>query len=117
MKLIEMLPNNRYKLLVSKRFNWIPRGPIQRFFEKNLQSDFFESAFARKDEIKIFVTSMLSRGSIDEIIRKVKKLGDEVNDLHLDDEKLGLDERKGVSVVLAVRPWETKAFSALRRKQ
>ena len=34
MKLIEMLPGNRYKLLVSRKFNWIPAGPIQRFFEK-----------------------------------------------------------------------------------
>jgi hypothetical protein len=63
MKLIEMLPGNRYKLLVSRKFSWVTGGPIQRFFEKQLQSDFFNSSFNKKDEARFFVSSMLSRGS------------------------------------------------------
>jgi hypothetical protein len=115
MKLIEMLPGNRYKLLVSRKFSWIPGGPIQRFFEKQLQSDFFNSSFNKADEARVFVSSMLSRGSVDTLIRLMKKLGDDINELHLQDEKLPLKERHGISVVLAARPWETKVFSALRR--
>jgi DNA-binding Xre family transcriptional regulator len=115
MKLIEMLPGNRYKLLVSRKFNWIAAGPIQRFFEKQLQSDFFNSSFNKEGESRVFTSLMLSRGSADELIRKLKKLGDEANELHLEDEKLPLDQRKGVSLLLAARHWETKVFSSLRR--
>jgi DNA-binding Xre family transcriptional regulator len=115
MRVIEMLPNNRYKLLVAKRFSWIPGGPIQRYFQNQLQADYFNSSFLKEDEVRVFVSSMLSRGSIDQIIQKIKKLGDDVNDLHMDDEKLSLDKKKGVSVVLALRPWEIKAFADLRR--
>jgi len=115
MNLIEMLPGNRYKLLVSRKFSWIPAGPIQRFFEKQLQSDFFNSSFNKKDEVRIFASSMLSRGSIDVLIRKIKKLSDEVNELHMEDENLPLTQRKGISLELAARPWEAKVFSALRR--
>ena len=115
MKLIEMLPGNRYKLLVSRKFSWIPGGPIQRFFEKQLQSDFFNSSFNKTDEARFFVSSMLSRGSIDALIRLMKKLGDDINELHLEDEKLPLNERQGISVVLAARPWEARVFSALRK--
>jgi len=117
MKLIEMLPGNRYRLLISRKFGWIKSGPIQSFFEQQLQSDFFASKFAQEDEIRIFLSSMLSRGSIDTIIAKLKKLASEVNDLHLDDEKLPRDKKKGSSLVLAFRPWETRVFSALRRHQ
>jgi len=116
MKLIELLPGNRYKLLVSRRFSWIELGPIQSFFEKQLQSDFFNSSFNKQDEIRLFVSAMLSRGSIDKVIDKAKRLADEVNDYHLENERLTLDQKQGVSVVLAIRPWETKVFAALRRK-
>jgi len=115
MKLIEMLPGNRYKLLVSRKFSWIAAGPIQRFFERQLQSDFLNSSFNKDGEDRVFASLMLSRGSMDELIRKLKKLVDEANELHLEDEKLPLEQRKGVSLVLAARPWEAKVFSALRR--
>ena len=47
---------------------------------------------------------------------KLTKLPGKVNDLHIEDEKLPLDNRQGTSLVLAIRPWETKVFTALRRK-
>lgn len=117
MRLIEMLPGNRCRLRISRRFGWIKAGPIQHFFEKQLQTDFFDSTFNKEDEIRLYVTSMLSRGSIDTLIAKLKKLAGEVNDLHLDDERLPKEQKKGVSLVLAFRPWETKVFSNLRRNQ
>ena len=34
MKIIELQPGNRVKLMVSKHFQLLPGGPIQRFYEK-----------------------------------------------------------------------------------
>ena len=33
MKIIELQPGNRVKMLVAPNFDWIPNGPIQQFFE------------------------------------------------------------------------------------
>ena len=33
LKLIELLPNNRYKLLIAQDFRWIPGGPLAEFME------------------------------------------------------------------------------------
>lgn len=115
MKLLDMLPNNRYKLLVSRKFRWIRGGPIQQYFEKQLQSDFLNATFNRADEKRVFISSMLSRGSTERLIRMLDKLANEINELHLEDERLPLKQKRGISTLLAVRPWETRAFAALRR--
>lgn len=117
LKLIELLPGNRYKLLVSRKFQWLPNGPIQQFFERQLQADFFASSFNRSGERRVFSSAMLSRGSIDKLERLLAKVADDINELHLADEALPLAQRTGVSAVLAMRPWEAKPFTALRRKK
>ncbi len=115
LKIIELLPGNHYKLLVSRKFQWLPSGPIQKFFEKQLQADFFDSSFNQGGERRLFISAMLARGSIDKLERVLAKAADEINELHLADEALPLGQRKGISIVLAMRPWEAKAFIALRR--
>ena len=45
MKIIELQPGNRVRLLISTNFKWLPNGPIQRFFEQKVQSEFFDSSF------------------------------------------------------------------------
>jgi len=115
MKLIDMLPGNRYKLKISRKFSWIKSGPIQNFFEKQLQSEFFDSRFNKQNEIRLFVSANLSNKSVHTIIGKLKKLAGEMDGLHHEDEKLALDQKKGMSMMLSLRPWETKVFTALRR--
>ena len=116
MKLIEMLPGNRYRLLVSRKFRWIPGGPIQQFFDAQLQADFLDTSFNKPDEFRVFISSMLSKGAVEELNRRLGKLVNEINELHLGDESLALKDKQGISVLLAARPWETKVFAALRRQ-
>jgi hypothetical protein len=117
LKLIELLPGNRCKLLVSRKFQWLPNGPIQQFFEKQLQADFFASSFNQSGERRLFASALLSRGSIDKAERLLAKAADDIHELHLADEALPPAQRIGVSAVLAMRPWEAKPFAALRRKK
>jgi DNA-binding Xre family transcriptional regulator len=117
LKLIELLPGNRYRLLVSRKFQWLPNGPIQQFFEKQLQADFLASSFNQPGERRLFVSVMLARGSIEKLERLMVKTADEINELHLADEALPLAQRRGISVALAARPWEARPFTALRRKK
>jgi predicted transcriptional regulator len=115
MKLIELQPGNRVKLLISKDFEWIPGGPIQRFHEQNVQSEFFQSSFDGAGECRIFISGFLSRAANDELVRKIKHLEKLANELILESDLLPLNERFGSSLVLAIRPWEVKLFDQLRR--
>ena len=46
MKLIELLPGNRVKPLISSNFKWQPDGPIERYFQKEVQGPFFHSVYS-----------------------------------------------------------------------
>ncbi len=116
MGLIQMLPNNRVKLLISRQFHWRKQGPIQAFFERHVQNDFFRCHFDAPGEMRIFMTGMLSYHANDEIIKRMEKLAMEFNSLHREDEQMALEQRFGTSLVLAMRPWEPKVFEEVRRK-
>lgn len=117
LRLIELLPKNKIKLLISSHFNWIKNGPIQRFFESQVQTDFLDSSFSGKGELRTFATGMLSRSSNNIIIKRMERLAQEFRQFHNEDSSLPLDERFGTSMVLAIRPWELAAFESLRRSE
>lgn len=115
MKLLELLPGNRLRPLVSPDFQWHRNGPIQQYFEAQVQTDFFNCAFTRPGEIRLFVTGMLSRQANAQMQQKLQRLGQDFRNLHEEDKGLPLAERFGTSLVLAMRPWETEIFRKLRR--
>jgi len=115
MKIIELQPGNRVKLMISKHFQLLPGGPIQRFYEKVVQTEFLNSSFSGSGEFRIYVSGMFSRGANAEIIRKIKRLAEDAHDLRDDSDSLSLDERFGCSLIMAIRPWEVNVFDAMRR--
>lgn len=115
MKLIELMPGNRIRPLVSTSFHWHSGGPIQRFFEAQVQADFFRCAFNQPGELRLFVTGMLSRDSNAQIQQKMQRLAQDFRHLNEEDKTLPLAERFGTSLVLALRPWELAVFAKLRR--
>lgn len=115
MKMIELQPGNRVKLMISQNFEWIPGGPIQMYFENTVQQEFLNSTFTRRGEFRIFASGMISPGANAELIRKMQHLAKEMHDMNIDSEALPLDQRFGTSLMMAIRPWEIAAFRALRR--
>ncbi|MCP4980072.1 MAG: helix-turn-helix transcriptional regulator [Gammaproteobacteria bacterium] len=115
MQIIELLPGNRVKLKISRNFSWRPNGPIQKFYEKSVKAEYFDCQFNGLGEMQLFVTGMLSKQSNSELIKKMRKLAEEFNSNHDEDSSLRLEDRFGTSMVLAIRPWELKAFNDLRR--
>ncbi len=114
MKLIDLLPGNRVKLKISRNFSWRKNGPIQQFFEEQVQADFLRSRFNKPGENRIFVSGMLSRRSNEEIQRRMRRLNNEILALLAEDEALPVEEKFGTAMVMALRPWEPKLFEALR---
>ena len=77
-RLIELQPGNRVRLLISPDFSWIKGGPIQQFFEARYNPIFSKARFSGKGEIRLFVSGMLSRGSNDQMKRRIERLAAEL---------------------------------------
>ncbi len=117
MKLIQLLPQNRVKVLVDRKFSWRRNGPIQQFFETQVMQEFFNSRFTAPGEKRLFLVGMLSRASNETFQRKLDKLSEDFHDLHSQDEKLSSAQRFGTSAILAMRLWEPSVFENKRRKK
>lgn len=115
LKLISLRPNGSVRLLIDRNFQWRVNGPIQRFFQQHIQSDFLNSDFDRVGEKLVFLTGMLSRKSSLALIRRIEKLAAEFLELNEEDSRLDLNHRVGSSIVIALRPWQMEAFAKLRR--
>jgi transcriptional regulator with XRE-family HTH domain len=115
LRLIELLPKNRVKLLVARNFKWRENGPIQRFFQDKLEAEFFSSRFDREEERLIVLSGMLTKSSNAVFQRKMEHLARAFDELNDDDAALPLEQRNGLTVVLAVRRWNFGLFDPLRK--
>ncbi|MCH8498805.1 MAG: helix-turn-helix transcriptional regulator [Marinobacter sp.] len=117
MGLLELLPGNRIKPLITHDFTWQKNGPIQRFFESEVQQDFFNCRFNKPGELRLFLSGMLSTQSNELLQQKLRRLALEFRHSHQEDLNLPLEQRFGVSLMLAMRPWEIDAFARYRRPE
>ena len=117
LKFIELQPNNRVRLLVSRTFSWLPDGPIQRFFNQQAHNEYFRSRFYRPEEFMLVVNGMLSKSSSAAVVSRLKRIAKEFSELHNDDVRLPLAERSAMSLLVAIRHWELQAFADLRRRK
>jgi hypothetical protein len=82
MQIIDYLPGERVRLKTSRSFKWRHNGPIQQFFNKHIESEFFNCHFTSPGEIKLFVSGMLTKSSNREMQRRINKLAVTFDDLH-----------------------------------
>lgn len=115
--IIELLPNNRVKLLVSRTFRWIPDGPIQAHFREQAYSDYLDSQFDSEHELLRLVNVMLSKKSMAVLLDRLKQVAHEFSLQHQEDARLPFEDRYAVSMLLAARPWLPKSFQAMLREQ
>ncbi|SDW34589.1 helix-turn-helix domain-containing protein [Marinobacter mobilis] len=115
MGLIELLPGNRIKPLITHDFHWQKNGPIQDFFESHVQTDFFNCRFNRPGELRLFLNGMLSPRSNEVMQQKLRRLALDFRHCHQEDLSLPLDQRFGMSLMMAIRPWEVSVFQQYRK--
>lgn len=115
--LIQLLPNNNYKLLIAQDFRWIKKGPLEKFMEKEVLTKFMASQFEEEDSFRFYLRGRYSQTSIDSITRKLNLITKEAAILNLEDASLPLDKRKHMGVLMAMRPWEPSLFEQFRRNQ
>ncbi|PCI53173.1 MAG: transcriptional regulator [Gammaproteobacteria bacterium] len=117
MRIIDYLPGERVRLKISRNFKWINKGPIQQFFNKNIESEFFNCNFTSPGEIRLFISGMLTKSSNTEMQRRIKKLAVSFDDLHKENEQEILPNKFGTSLVLAMRPWDINLFDKLKKPE
>lgn len=116
LKFIELMPNNRIRLLVSRAFAWIPDGPIQRLFKEQVQADFFASRFDGEQELMLLANGALSKPSISALLARLRKTAAEFSGMRSDDSALPATERSPLTLLLAARPWSADFLRKYRRK-
>lgn len=115
LKIIQLLPNNQYKMLISQNFQWLPNGPLEKYMEQNGIAKFMASSFTGENSFRFYIRGTYSQTSINIIERKLTQLKKEVALLNQEDALLPLESRQHIGLLLAMRPWEMPQFKMLRR--
>jgi len=115
MKLIELQPGNRVRLLITNSFNWRKNGAIEKFFRSKVQAEFFDSDFTDDGTIGIVKNGMLSKKSQLQLAERLQGIGEVFDDASRDERKLPASQRQGTTMVLAIRNWFFEGFRDLER--
>ncbi len=110
LKLIELLPGNRIKLLIAPNFRWLPNGPIQQFFLRSVEREFFQSKFSKDEEMLLVLNGVFSKASNSEMQKKMRALAKSFNELMQQDHSLPMKEKNGNTLVVAIRQWQYQPF-------
>ncbi|MBW3698191.1 XRE family transcriptional regulator [Vibrio sp. T187] len=116
LKVIELLPGNRIKLRISPSFSWLAGGPIQQFFQQQVQAEFFKSNFTQPDEKLLMATGLMSIPSNQKLQQRLHKLVQEFYSTCQRDDGLDMDQRHGTSMIVAIRRWNFPLFDQLENK-
>jgi transcriptional regulator with XRE-family HTH domain len=115
LRLIEILPFGRIKVLTARNFSWRRDGPVQRYFLEQVQRDFFDAKFDGDGDVLYLLGGLLSPESRSAIAQAMHRLAAEIDDLARQDARLPRERLAAFGSVVALRPWEFSAFTALRR--
>ncbi len=111
---LRLLPNNRYRLLVARTFRWRPGGPIQQYFKRHAAA-YFDSAFDGPDEFMVLLNGRLSRAHAAALVDRLQRVARDFSEQHVDDARLPPAQRRSLSLLLAVRPWQLEFMARMQR--
>ena len=108
LKLIELQPGNKVKLLTAHNIHWRKNGAVKRRHAKRVFEEFLNHGFDREGQFLDFEILELSPASSSILKGKLQLLMKEINDLAAMDFLLKPDEKsakKNTGIMLAMRPW------------
>ena len=114
LKVIELQPGNRVRLLVSRHFSWRPGGPVQKLIHQKMLREFFASAFAGPLEEFFFHGGHVSDEALAQIKRALRAASRECAEI-IERDRSTTQPRSGSAFVLAMRPWNYSGFAQFDR--
>ena len=115
MKLIELLPGNRVKRLMANNFKWQVNGPIERFFRSQVQQEFFGSTFSGDGDLHLVKNADITPAAMVRLSDRLNTIGRLFDDITREERSVAHKERRGTTMVLAIRHWQYKAFRRYER--
>lgn len=111
MGIIELLPENHYRLKVSINFQWQLQGPIQRFFIDHLAHTFLTDINKQNDEFK-FLIGMVNDESYQQIRQSIQLLCNQFYEINHENKSLKLKDKKTTFMVVSLRQnWTSTVFN------
>jgi len=115
MNVIALLPGDRIRVRVARDFDWLPGGPIRRYFHAHVLDDFLGSRFDGPGETMTFLQGMLTDAAAAELEQELRRLASKAAALHAESSSAPLGQKHGTALLIAKRIWEPTGFHALRR--
>jgi DNA-binding Xre family transcriptional regulator len=115
LKIIELLPLNKVRLLVSRHFAWRPDGPVQKYIHQKLIKEFLAAHFTDAQDELIFYGGTVTPSSFAQLKRVLQTASREC--AAIIDRDRGIDApRNGAAFLLALRPWRYSGFAGFLRE-
>ncbi|NJD33961.1 MAG: helix-turn-helix transcriptional regulator [Betaproteobacteria bacterium] len=111
LRILDLLPNNRIRLLISSNFSWRKNGPVQKTLANVVLRTILEGDIENAGGEMHYLPGMLSDESRAEIIRRIGHLAQSFKELKQQDRDLPFEQRHGYSLVLAIRPWRKEVIN------
>ena len=105
LKLLELQPQNKVRLLVSRDIQWRPDGPVRRRYEQQVKMTFMADSFSAPEHWLRLETAELSGASISILQRRLNQLSEQFAELAELDLATEPAAKKGVGLMVAFRPW------------
>jgi transcriptional regulator with XRE-family HTH domain len=114
LKVIELQPGNRARLLVSRHFSWRAGGPVQRYIHQKLLREFMASHFVGSQEEFFFHGGLASEAALGEIKQVLRNTSRQCAEI-IERDRGPRDNRRGAAFLLALRPWSYSGFGQFER--
>lgn len=115
LRVIELQPGNRVRLLVSRHFSWRAGGPVQKYIHQKLLREFFASSFAGSHDEFFFHGGRVSDEALGQLRRALRDASRECAEI-IERDRSTTQQRNGAAFVLALRPWNYSGFAQFNRE-
>lgn len=117
LQLLETLPRDKVKMLVTKNLLWRPSGPLRQAFEQPIRERFLDNPFGGSQAYRKFATRRLSPTSQALMLRKLKRLVSDLDSLSEVDTLDGAEDVVVSGLFLAFRSFEFDNLLDLPKRQ
>lgn len=115
MRLIELQPNNKVRMIMSNNFSWHPNGPIEKYFRHNIQTEFFNTSFEEDGALRVVKNGVITTKGQADLHNRLKMIDSLFDEIAEQERKIPAVQRHGVTMILAIRHWEVSIFTDLER--
>jgi len=114
LKIIELQPGNKVRVLVSRHFAWRAGGPVQAYIHQRLLKEFLAAHFVDAHDEFAFHGGSVTQNALAQLKRVLQNASRECAEI-VDRDRTAIAPRSGAAFLLALRPWQYSGFMQLHR--